>query len=137
MATAPPTVTFTSVAGVCTHLRNGARRLLRKVPELELAAQNGHCALFASMIEDNELYYCSPACKRMDVQHENLCQEGMRQARGIEPRSRGGDGRIGASGDARVCSACKSTLSSSSFSAKQYKAKASKRRCMACIASSM
>ena len=38
MATAPPTVTFTSVAGVCTHLRNGARRLLRKVPELELAA---------------------------------------------------------------------------------------------------
>ena len=76
MATAP-TVTFTSVAGVCTHLRNGARRLLRKVPELELAAQNGHRALFASMIEDNEL---------------------------------GGDA---------------------------YKAKASKRRCMACIASSM
>ena len=41
MATAPPTVTYTSVAEVCTHLRNGARRLLRKVPELELAAQNG------------------------------------------------------------------------------------------------
>ena len=54
MATAPPTVTFTSVAGVCTHLRNGARRLLRKVPELELAAQNGHCAMFASMIKDKE-----------------------------------------------------------------------------------
>ena len=53
MATAPPT--FTTVAGVCAHLRNGARRLLRKVPELELAAQNGHCALFASMIHDNEL----------------------------------------------------------------------------------
>ena len=49
MATAPPTVTYTSVAEVCTHLRNGARRLLRKVPELELAAQNGHCAMFASM----------------------------------------------------------------------------------------
>ena len=56
MATAPPTVTFTSVAGVCTHLRNGARRLLRKVPELELAAQNGHCAMFASMIKDNDPY---------------------------------------------------------------------------------
>lgn len=273
MATAPPTVTFTSVAEVCTHLRNGARRLLRKVPELELAAQNGHCAMFASMIKDKELggdaylirtcgqalvglpelemtvpsvymnaanqifadlmayaldelaagrtraeldkfrvgrqvaaarfgfayvvescpegewppiwrkfrkargapfealklsfmgvhhvahccgycqapldmrtapttcdyckrmYYCSPACKRMDVQHENLCQQGYLQARGYQPSSRGGDGRIGASGDARVCSACKSTLSSSSFSAKQYKAKASKRRCMACISS--
>jgi len=81
------------------------------------------------------MYYCSPACKRMDVQHENLCQQGMLQARGYQPSSRGGDGRIGASGDARVCSACKSTLSSSSFSAKQYKAKASKRRCMACISS--
>ena len=52
---AAPTVTFTSVAEVCTHLRNGARRLLRKVPELELAAQNGHCAMFASMIKDKEL----------------------------------------------------------------------------------
>jgi len=62
-----------------------------------------------------------------------MMENDLRKARAIL-RARG-DGRLGASGNARVCSACKSTLSSSSFSAKQYKAKASKRRCMACIAS--